>query len=157
MTMKRTIAIAAVAGALLTGVVTGPAGAVEVADLGCTPGYWKQTQHFDSWEEAKPDRLLVQGDPLTRAFTPTGDRADDTFLMALQYKGGAGAAGAEQILLRAAVAAWLNAAHETVGYPIRRTEFVPQVNAAIQSGDRAQMLELAAHLDGLNNLGCPLN
>ena len=155
--MKRTMAITVAAGALLMGTVAGPAAASEQADLGCTPGYWKQSQHFDSWEEARPNRLLTQGDSENRSFTPTGDRVDDTFLMALGYKGGPGADGAERILLRAAVAAWLNAANETTGYPIRRAAFIPEVNAAIQSGDRARMLELATYLDGLNNLGCPLS
>jgi len=54
------------------------------------------------------------------------------------------------------VAAWLNAAHERLGYPLRRNEFVAEVNAAIASGDRQTMLDLAAELDSLNNLGCPL-
>lgn len=154
--MKRTMAIAVAAGALVVGAVA-PASAERVADYGCTPGYWKQTQHFDSWEEATPDRLLAHPDPTAWSFKPTGDRADDTFLDALNYQGGPGAAGAEQILLRAAVAGWLNAAHETVGYPIRRHEIVTQVNAAIKSGDRQRMLQLAAYLDGLNNLGCPIS
>lgn len=154
--MKRMIAIAAVVGALVAGAVA-PAQAELIADYGCTPGYWKQAQHVDSWEEATPDRLLAHPDPTAWTFRPTGERADDTFLQALNYKGGSGVAGAEQILLRAAVAAWLNAAHETVGYPVRRHEIVADVNAAIRSGDRARMLELAAELDRMNNLGCPLS
>ena len=35
--------------------------------------------------------------------------------------------------------------------------FVATVNTALTSESRSQMLELAAQLDALNNLGCPLN
>lgn len=63
--------------------------------------------------------------------------------------------------MRAAVAAWLNAANEGLGFPMRRWSdpgnIVPSVNMAIASGDRATMLDLAAILDDANNLGCPLN
>ena len=84
-----------------------------------------------------------------------------TFLDALQGGGGPGLNGAVKILLRAAVAADLNAAHEDVGYPYRRLQdpfrIQSQVNAALHSLDRQTMLDLAAVLDAANNLGCPLN
>jgi hypothetical protein len=88
-----------------------------------------------------------------------------TFLQALQGGGGSGAAGASAILARAASAAYLNAAHEGLGYPWRRKglgldgrpPLVATVNAAFRSGDRATMLALASRLDAENNLGCPLS
>lgn len=144
-------------------VLCSPASAENTGSEGCTPGYWKN--HPESWQEASraaPNTPLTYDHPSTAfpPFDPTfdldGDGDADTFLDALNYKGGSGAAGAERILLRAAVAAWLNAAHEGVGYPLRRAQFVAEVNAAIDSGDRQTMLALAARLDNLNNLGCPL-
>lgn len=141
--------------------VAAPANAVEVGNEGCTPGYWKN--HTDNWQETRPGNLLTFDHPSIAfpPFAPTstdldGDGAADTFLDALSFKGGNGLVGAERILFRAAVAAWLNAAHEGLGYPLRRNEFVAEVNAAIASGDRQTMLDLAAELDSLNNLGCPL-
>ncbi len=84
---------------------------------------------------------------------------------ALAGGGGKGVAGAELILARAATAAFLNAAHEGVGYPWRRyaegldgrPPLVQTVNTALRSGDRDTMLTLAQKLDADNNLGCPLN
>jgi hypothetical protein len=94
-------------------------------------------------------------------FTSTGTTSfgTETLLDALQGGGGSGVAGAESILLRAAVAAYLNASNTTVHYPLTKAQIQTQVNAAIASGDREAMLALASTLDSYNNGqgGCPLN
>lgn len=135
---------------------------------GCTPGYWKQSQHFDSWQEAHPTSLF------TRKFgisTPTVDPLNGlTFLQALQGGGGSDLVGARRILARAATAAYLNAAYDAPDgsamlFPWRRgtaSEFdrpalVSTVRVAITGTNRQAMLNLAAWLDADNNLGCPLN
>jgi hypothetical protein len=136
------------------------ANAVEIGHEGCTPGFWKQPQHLDSWEEATPATIF--GSRYTSA-TPVV--ANLTFLEALDQPGGPGLDGASRILARHATAAWLNAANEGVGYPWRRNgtgldgrpALVPTVNAAFASGDRATMLALATRLDQDNNLGCFLS
>jgi hypothetical protein len=64
--------------------------------------------------------------------------------------------GAEQILLRAAVAALLNST-SGIGYPLSTAAIISEVNAAIATGDRDTILALAATLDSDNNLGCPLS
>lgn len=138
---------------------TAPAQAYNIGDDGCTPGYWKN--HTSNWFE-EPGVAIPVGKTLRGAgYVTTDALRGDTLLEALSYKGGSGAAGAERILLRAAAAAYLNAAHEGLGYPLRRNadpgNFVAVVNDAIASGDRATMLEVAAWLDEANNLGCPLN
>lgn len=142
----------AVAG-LVLGLAQAPASAVNIGSEGCTPGYWKN--HTSNWEEYKPTRLV--GTVFTAAPAPY---AGMTMQQALSLRGGSGTAGSTEILLRAATAAVLNAAHEGVGYPYRRfnTPFriVEQVNAAL-AGSRQQMLTLAATLDAANNLGCPLS
>ena len=125
---------------------------------GCTPGYWKN--HTDSWQEANPSQLVKN-----KYADATAHVADWTLLEALKAKGGSGVDGASEILVRAAVAAWLNASNDNVGYPWRREQtgldgrpaLVPTVNAAFASGDRDTMIDLAAQLDADNNLGCPLN
>jgi hypothetical protein len=136
-----------------------PAAAVNIGHEGCTPGYWKN--HTDKWEEAQPTTLF--SDRFSDG--TSGWLVGKTFLDTLQGGGGPGVAGAEQILARAATAAYLNAAHEGVGYPWRRLEtgldgrppLVATVNAALDSEDRATMLALAWRLDADNNLGCTLN
>jgi hypothetical protein len=143
------VAIAAMIAVGLSG-VTAPANANRIGNDGCTPGYWKN--HTDDWEETKPTELF------SALFSDgtSGVLAGVTMQQALAGGGGSGVSGAEKILARAAAAAWLNAAHEGLGYPLRRNWFVSRVVDALESGDRQQMLSLAAELDELNNLGCPL-
>jgi hypothetical protein len=81
---------------------------------------------------------------------------DDTLLDALRYHGGSGLPGAARILLRAAVAAVLNAQSPDINYPLSLVQIQTAVNNALASGDRDTMLNLASALDNDNNLGCPL-
>lgn len=147
-------------GALVAGLVIGlapSAQAVNIGYEGCTPGYWKN--HTSNWEETTPTTLV--GAIYSSA---PGSVSGLTLEQALQGGGGPGVDGAASILARAATAAWLNAAHEGLGYPWRRYDtgldgrepLVAAVNAAFASADRATMLALAAMLDADNNLGCPL-
>jgi hypothetical protein len=154
--LKRLIGLLAATLALALAGAVAPATAVNIGHEGCTPGYWKT--HTDNWQEAHP------GDLFSDKFS------DDTsgLLVGLtleQALAGSGVSGAERILARAATAAFLNAAHEGVGYPWRRYSngldgrppLVATVAAALESGSRTDMLALAARLDADNNLGCPLN
>jgi hypothetical protein len=134
----------------------GSAGATNIGEEGCTPGYWKN--HTENWEEYHAGSLLKFNFTIPANLSSFGDV---TFLQALDGGGGPGINGAAKILFRASVAAFLNAAHEGVGYPLRRFSdpghMQDAVNEALASGDRQTMLDLAAELDALNNLGCPLN
>jgi hypothetical protein len=116
---------------------------------GCTPGFWKQSQHFDSWPVPITTTLAGAG------FTNTGWPADTTLLQALSFQGGPTVQDAKNILLRAAAAAYLNSFD--LDYPLTTAEVVSMVNDALASGDRATILALAATLDANNNLGCPLD
>lgn len=123
-------------------------------DHGCTPGYWKN--HTDSWLPTgySPGQTVESVFPAAAAF-PT--LASETLLVALDGGGGPGATGAAKILLRAATAAVLNASHPDVAYPRDEASAIADVNAALASGDRGTMLDLATALDDDNNIGCPLN
>jgi hypothetical protein len=150
--MKRTLIAAAVIGLVGT-LGAAPAQAENIGNEGCTPGYWKN--HTDNWQEANASQTLT-GKGFVTVLVP----GSTTLLAALNFGGGPGLLGAEQILMRAAVTAWLNAAHEGLGYPLRRFVdggILDMVNGAIASRDRATMLAVASYLDDLNNLGCPLN
>lgn len=107
---------------------------------GCTPGYWKQAHHFDSWVGFSP------GDDFETVFGVDAS-FDKTLLGALEQGG-----GGEKALGRQAVAALLSAGavdyFDTVGGVIAR------VQAAYTSGDFEGLKDL---LDLENNSGCPLD
>ena len=126
----------------------------QVGDDGCTPGYWKN--HTESWAGTgySPDQTTGSVFSGASAFPAL---ASQSLLQSLQGGGGPGTLGAAKILLRAAVAALLNAAHDGVDYPRTTAEILADVNAALTSNNRNTMLALASELDSDNNLGCTLN
>ncbi len=144
-------------GAIACSIVAGgvvSASANNIGNEGCTPGYWKN--HTSNWQEYSPNQTLDS----VFLNTKLGKYSKTTLSQALALKGGTGVDGATQILLRAATASVLNAAHDDLGYPLRRAGsdgIFAQVRKALASGDRARILDLAKKLDNLNNLGCPLN
>lgn len=122
---------------------------------GCTPGYWKN--HTSAWEEYGPT------DKVGPSFGSGLPQSNDSLLQALNYGGGPGIDGARKILLRAATAALLNAAHDSLDYPLRRYQsppdpsgFVPIVRDLLANGSRSAMLSYADFLDRTNNADCPL-
>jgi len=118
---------------------------------GCSPGFWKNHPDVEKFWEYLPGQNL---DPVFAVPPTLVDNV--TLLQALSFPGGPGARGGAQILLRAAVAALLNAASPVVEFPLSQSDVISQVNAALASGDRQTMLSLASQLDTLNNLGCPM-
>ncbi len=128
---------------------------------GCTPGYWKQDQHFDSWVN------YTQGQRLDSVFTfPAGDCGgaltslrDDTLLEALKYNAtGSNLTGAAQRLLRHGVAALLNSANSNVNYQLTTQQVIDVVNTALASCDKDVMTQVKDDiLEKYNESGCPLN
>ena len=120
---------------------------------GCTPGYWKN--HPVAWGPTG----YTTGRVLNTVFVfPAGlsGLGTSTLSQALGFGGGSGVEGGAQILLRAAVAALLNASHSGVSYPDSASAVIAAVNSALASGSRDTMISLASRLDAQNNLGCPL-
>jgi uncharacterized repeat protein (TIGR01451 family) len=120
---------------------------------GCTPGFWKN--HPDCWCET-----YEPGDRVDSVFTipsELGNLADDTLMQAFGYGGGKGIYGGARILLRAAVAAILNACNDNVAYPMGETAVINAVNAALATLDRQEMVGLGGILDMYNNYGCSID
>ncbi len=109
---------------------------------GCTPGYWKQAHHFDSWTGYSPtdDYETVFG----------VDASFDKDLLGALKQGG----GGEKALGRHAVAALLNSASGGVSYDYSTAEVIALVQDAYASGDFAGAKNL---LEAANESGCPLN
>jgi len=121
---------------------------------GCTPGYWKN--HPISWESTQHKTGDAVGSVFAQAYTSFPVLGESTLLKALSFKGGTKLQGAAANLLRAAVAALLTRTGKEVQFPVTRSVLIADVNAALASGDRPKLIELASKLDAFNNLGCPL-
>jgi hypothetical protein len=120
---------------------------------GCTPGYWKQPHHADSWTTYLPTQTVENVFDV-----PNSLGLDDvTLLAALDGGGGPGLTGGATILLRAGTAALLNSTSAGVDYQLTTAQVIAQVNTALASNSRQAMLDLAATLDRYNNAGCDLN
>jgi hypothetical protein len=119
---------------------------------GCTPGYWKN--HTSSWAPSGYTTSQLVSSVFSGA---NAGQASATLLQALGFSGGSGVDGAERVLLRAAVAALLNAAHPGVDYDWAAADIISQVSAALAGNDRDAILALATTLDNENNSGCTLN
>lgn len=130
---------------------------------GCAPEYRKT--HADSWEEYSPTQTVSRV-----CSGAAGTPYANLTLLQASLKGGPGVAGAQEILLRAAVASLLNAADDSEDglhllFPWRRDAvglngdppLISTVNATLASGSRATIIGVAARLDAANNLGCPLD
>jgi len=127
--------------------------ALATGTQGCTPGYWKQSQHFDSWPAAySTSQKISSVFTVPSALSGLGSM---TLLQGLSFQGGPDVNGKAQILLRAAISALLNSAK--VDYPLTTAQVISQVNTALASLDRDTILALATTLDNNNNLRCPLN
>ena len=119
-----------------------------VGGEGCTPGYWKQDHHFDSWPAPYLPTTsfnTAMGLPGTNLFPNTF-----TLLDALNANG-----GGKNALARHAAAALLNAASGNVDYDLTVAEVQAAVLAAYNSAGQIETQKNL--LAGFNEQGCPLN
>jgi hypothetical protein len=130
--------------------VLGMTGTVRTGDFpqpgppqGCTPGFWKQPQHFANWPEGYAPEDLVND---VFGVTATGD---PTLLEALEQGG-----GGESALLRHAVAALLNSAHPELNFPLGTDDVIQLVQEAYDTGDFERAKDT---LEEANELGCDLS
>ena len=123
---------------------------IECGGDGCTPGYWKQPHHLDSWSGVGPDDNFNATFGTTAAFNEDKcESTDPTLLQALKCKGGGLSA-----LARHAVAALLNAYSGTVNYDYT----VAQVKTMVQDAIADERYNGTKNkLADANELGCPLN
>lgn len=109
---------------------------------GCTPGYWKQDQHFDSWPAPYTPNTLFS------------DVFEDAFpgltLLDVASQGGGGL----NALGRHTVAALLNGASAGVDYDLTAADVIAAFNAVFPGGDYDGLKD---EFEGFNEQGCPLN
>lgn len=113
----------------------------ETAHQGCSPGYWRQSHHYDSWQDYAPSDLFDD------VFEREVDQ-DLTLGDGVQLGG-----GELNALIRHSVAAILNAASDDIAYPFT----VAEVRASFQAALQSEQYEATKDIfDDANNLGCPL-
>lgn len=133
-----------------------------LGDQGCTPGFWKNQRHYSLWTGYSPTELLSSVFDVPATF-PDGSSgaslSSATLAEALAFRGGSTLNGAAQILLRAATSSLLNASSPGVAFSMTTAQIVSSVDAALSSGSRTQITDLATTLDDANNGvgGCPLS
>src|SRR5215472_14197976 len=117
---------------------------------GCTPGFWKNNaakKGASLWIGFTPGELLsAAGFNTPASFSDGTTLADVTLLQALSLQGGSTLEGAAETLLRAAVAAILNASQ----FGGSASSVIAEVNAALASNDRTTILDLVSTLDAAN-------
>ncbi len=115
---------------------------VEQGGEGCTPGYWKQCQHFGSWTAP------LTPDTEFSAMFGSNVFGDMTLLEVLSQGGGGIIA-----LGRHAVAALLNAASQDVSYDRSTMQVKMMFNNALVNGNIEEVKNM---LEGFNEQGCPV-
>ena len=113
---------------------------------GCTPGYWKQSQHFGNWVGYVPT-----GANASRYNTVFGVNlfSANTTLLAALGKGGGGA----YRLGRHSSAALLNASNSSVDYGMTTAQVIAAVQAAVASGNYDAASD---QFERFNERGCDL-
>jgi hypothetical protein len=115
-----------------------------VGGEGCTPGYWKQDQHFDSWPAPyTPDMLF--SDVFEDAFPGM------TMLDVLNTGG-----GGLEALGRHAIAALLNSASDGVSYDLTTQEVIDMFND-VYPGSEEDYEALKDVFEAFNEQDCPLD
>jgi hypothetical protein len=108
---------------------------------GCTPGYWKQSQHFDSWVGYAPGQQFSS--VFENAFPGM------TLLQVLQQGG-----GGLNALGRHTVAALLNSSGSGVDFDLSTSQVIAAFNAVFPGGNYSGQKNI---FEALNEQGCPLN
>lgn len=149
----------------ISGMASGNLSAPKVTCDGCTPGYWKQDQHLDSWIPTG-FRPLDARDALQKADTFNAVfgvsqyvRSDGTtpytLLEVMRELNGNGGGVGDPISTNLgfhAVAALLNAAHPNVNFGYTSGEIITLFRNNMHNG-----AALKDSLAMLNERGCPLN
>lgn len=122
---------------------------------GCTPGYWKQDQHFGNWAPAVPTGTNATKffdvfnvcDQSNNNCNYQGLPANLTLLEALKLQGGGFSS-----LARHAAAAYLSASSKDVEYGLTKNAVITGVINAFKTGN----LAIKAQLEEANEKYCPL-
>ena len=122
-----------------------------VGGEGCTPGYWKQEHHYDSWTFPLTSDTLFSAvfDRVITIKARGGAITDPTLVQALSALG-----GKINTAARHSTAAYLNAVSVDVSYDLDADQIIQSFQAVFDSNDFGLAIEKFVEL---NEQGCPLN
>ena len=122
-----------------------------VGGEGCTPGYWKQEHHYDSWTFPLTRDTLFSAvfDRVITIKARGGAITDPTLIQALSALG-----GKINTAARHSTAAYLNAISVDVSYDLTGDQVIQSFQAAYDSNDFGLAIEKFVEL---NEQGCLLN
>lgn len=140
--MIRRISLAVLAVTALLAMGTSASAHVTPGAEGCTPGFWKQSQHFDSWTAP-----YDPGDLFSEHFE---DAFPGMTLLQVLQQGG----GDLNALGRQTVAALLNAASPDVDFGSTPGDVIAAFNAVFPGGDYESLKD---EFEGANERDCPLS
>lgn len=117
----------------------------ECGGEGCTPGYWKQPQHADSWVATgyAPDDMFCDIPSIECAFP-------GMMMVEVLWQGGGGI----NSLGRHTVAALLNAASPDVSYDLDEAAIINMFNGVYPDGPFNPTKDV---LENFNEQGCPID
>jgi|GEM_PF-1731734 len=126
-----------------------------IGGQGCTPGYWKQSQHFDSWKVyATSDMIDAVFGVTFRSVGKNNPKGPLTLLQALGLNGNN---DGEQ-LFRHGTAALLNSVSTSgVNSNYTSAQVIQMVRTAWLSGNATTIANTKSLLAAANEQGCPLN
>jgi hypothetical protein len=116
----------------------------EEGGQGCTPGYWKQAHHYDSYPAPYTSATLFND-----VFDDVPEYAGLTLSQVAALEG-----GGLNALARHTVAALLNAASGDVSYDLTASDVINAFNSVYPDGDYETLKNI---FERLNQQGCPLS
>lgn len=122
---------------------------------GCTAEVWTGLP-ADAWilAGARPDQRVRDTFRESASYGAVGTA---TLRSALRFRSGPDLLGTAKALVRAGTAAFLNAGHPRIEYPLTQTQVITKVDTALRSSDAAAILAAARDLDAANGAACPLD
>jgi len=122
---------------------------------GCTPGYWKQTQHFFAWGGISQSQSFntTFGVTQNKVGSKYGSGYATSFSLLDALNDGGGGISA---LARQGTAAYLNSLRPGMNFPYSTSQVIAMVQSAIQSGNATTIENTKNALEAANSLEGPL-
>lgn len=121
---------------------------------GCAETFWSASPAAWGSTGTKPGERVVDLFTESKAYDVV---AISSLQTALRFRREGGLLGAAKAVVRAGIAAFLNAGHPRIEYPLTRTQVLTKVDTALRSRDPETMFAAAREIGQDNGAECPLD